>query len=181
MVVQETLPPHVARGPGDPVADILFNMAFRLVVIDARRSILQTTDMECFGSPMQAEDVTATLPVPNKGFAEITFVDDIAYAVHAESPEKVVSNLQIVASCLHDAAASRGLCINYQAGKTEAVLKLAGAGSKAAKHRVWHECGGMLPVVTEHGVQQLKVVHSYKHLGSFCSRSCSNPQGSALS
>ena len=153
--------------PGDPVADILFNMAFRLVVIDARRSILQTTDMECFGSPMQAEDVTATLPVPNKGFAEITFVDDIAYAVHAESPEKVVSNLQIVASCLHDAAASRGLCINYQAGKTEAVLKLAGAGSKAAKHRVWHECGGMLPVVTEHGVQQLKVVHSYKHLGSF--------------
>lgn len=153
--------------PGDPVADILFNMAFRLVVIDARRSILQTTDMECFGSPIAAADVTTIMPVPGKGFAEITFVDDIAYAIHADTPEAVVSNLQIIASCLHDAAASRGLCINYQAGKTEAVLKLAGVGSKAAKHRVWHECGGMLPVVTEHGVQQLKVVHSYKHLGSF--------------
>ena len=153
--------------PGDPVADILFNMAFRLVVVDARRNILQTTNMQCLGSPLTADDVTAVASVPRTAFAEITFVDDIAYAIHSDSPSGLVSNLQVIASCLHDAAAARGLCINYQAGKTEAVLKLAGTGSKAVKHRVWHECGGILPIVTEHGAKNLKIVHSYKHLGSY--------------
>ena len=158
-----------ARGtrPGDPVADILFNMAFRLVVIDARRNILQATDMKCLGSPVPADDVTQPPSVQAKAFAEITFVDDIAYAVHSDTPSSLISSLQVIASCLHDAAAARGLCINYQAGKTEAVLKLAGAGSKSAKHKVWHDWGGKLPIVTEHGTQQLTIVHSYKHLGSY--------------
>ena len=97
----------------------------------------------------------------------MTFVDDIAYAIHSRSPDDVISSLQLVASCLHDSAASRGLTINYQAGKTEALIKLAGPGSKVTKHKVWHEHGGRLPVVTEHGVQSLQLVHSYKHLGSF--------------
>ena len=153
--------------PGDLVADILFNMAFRLVVLDARMKIREATAMPCFGSPKPAKDVTCHDPIPNRGFAEITFVDDIAYAIHSNTADDLVSCLQTTASCLHDAAARRGLGINYQAGKTEAILKLAGTGSRAAKHKVWHECGGMLPVVTEHDVQQLRVVHSYKHLGSF--------------
>ena len=153
--------------PGDPVADILFNMAFRLVVLDARLKIEQSTGMSCFGSPEAASDVSTAWPVPARGFAEITFVDDIAYALHSLSPDDVISSLQTVCSFLHDAAATRGLVINYQAGKTEALLKLAGPGSKATKHKVWHACGGKLSVVTEHGVQQLQVVHAYKHLGSY--------------
>ena len=153
--------------PGDPVADILFNMAFKLVVLDARSKIEASTGLHCFGSPKQADDVSVTLPVPTRGFAEITFVDDIAYALHSSSADDVISSLQIVSSCLHDSAAARGLMINYQTGKTEAVLKLAGPGSKTTKHKIWHECAGRLPIVTEHGVQQLQLVHSYKHLGSY--------------
>ena len=153
--------------PGDPVADILFNMAFRLVVLDARKKIQRATGIPCLGSPKPADDITCGASIPSNGFAEITFVDDIAYALHSCSASDLVSHMQVTASCLHDAAAARGLGINYQAGKTEAILKLAGAGSKAVRHRVWHECGGFLPVVTEHGNQQLRVVHSYKHLGSF--------------
>ena len=153
--------------PGDPVADILFNMAFKLVVLDARLKIKAATQMPCFGSPKPADDITCPVPIADRGFAEITFVDDIAYAIHSNDAENLVSCLQITASCLHDAAASRGLGINYQAGKTEAILKLAGIGSKAVRHKVWHECGGLLPVVTETATQQLRVVHSYKHLGSF--------------
>jgi len=153
--------------PGDPVADILFNMAFKLVVLDARFKIRAATNLPCFGSPKPVEVITCPDCVPERGFAEITFVDDIAYAIHSNTAEDLVSCLQTTASCLHDAVTSRGLGINYQAGKTEAILKLAGSGSKAVKHKVWHECGGMLPVVTEHATQKLRVVHSYKHLGSF--------------
>ena len=153
--------------PGDPVADILFNMAFRLVVLDARRKIRAATGIPCFGSPVPADDITCGMTIPSKGFAEITFVDDIAYAIHSTSAEDLVSHMQVTASCLHDAAAARGLGINYQAGKTEAILKLSGKGAKSVKQKVWHECGGYLPVVTEKETQYLRIVHSYKHLGSY--------------
>ena len=153
--------------PGDPVADILFNMAFKLVVLDARQRILESANIPCFGSARPSTDVSCAACIPRKGFAEISFVDDIAYAMHSDDANEVVLHLQVISSSLHDAAAARGLKINYQAGKTEAVLKLAGTGSRAVKHRVWHECGGRLPVVTEHGTQMLQIVHSYKHLGSF--------------
>ena len=153
--------------PGDPVADILFNMVFRLVVLDARAKIESSTQMCCFGSPKPADDVSNPAPIPDRGFAEVSFVDDIAYALHSSSPEDVINSLQLVASCLHDAAASRGLAINYQTGKTEAIIKLAGQGSKSIKHKVWHMHGGKLPIVTEHGVHFFQLVHSYKHLGSY--------------
>jgi len=153
--------------PGDPAADILVNMAFKLAVLDARKRILESASTQCFGSPRPSTDVSCATCIPRKGFAEISFVDDIAYAIHSDNSDEAVLHLQVISSSLHDAVAARGLKINYQTGKTEAVLKLAGPGSKAAKHRVWHECGGRLPVVTEHGTQMLQIVHSYKHLGSF--------------
>ena len=135
--------------PGDPVADILFNMVFRLVVLDARSRIQTSTDLCCLGCPKQTADLSRPEPVPARGFAEVTFVDDIAYAMHSTAPDDVILSLQIISSCLHDAAASRGLTINYNAGKTEALIKLAGPGSKAVKHKMWHEHGGRLPIVTE--------------------------------
>ena len=153
--------------PGDPVADILFNMVFRLVVLDARTKIEASTQMSCFGSPKQAVDASEQSPVPERGFAEVTFVDDIAYALHSASPDDVISSLQLVASCLHDSAASRGLTINYSVGKTVALIKLAGPGSRSTRHKMWHTHGGKLPIVTEHGVHSLQLVHSYKHLGSY--------------
>jgi hypothetical protein len=131
--------------PGDPVADILFNMVFKLVVLDARAKIEQSTGMCCFGCPKRSNDVSKAASVPERGFAEVTFVDDIAYALHSKSPDDVIRSLQTISSCLHDAAASRGLAINYQTGKTEALIKLAGLGSKAVKQKVWHVYGGGYP------------------------------------
>ena len=153
--------------PGDPVADILFNMAFRLVVLDARQRISESATISCFGHPSPASDVTKSAGMPASGFAEITFVDDIAYTLHTSAAEDLVPSLQVIASCLHDAASDRGLTINYAAGKTEAVVRVAGPGAKALRHKIWHEMRGKLPIVTEHGVQSLQLVHSYKHLGSY--------------
>ena len=153
--------------PGDPVADILFNMAFKLVILDARKRIRDSSDLDWFGTPQLVRDLSNLDAIPPRAFAEITFVDDVAYAIHSKSAVDVISSLQVVSSCLHDAAAARGLVINYKAGKTEAIVKLAGPRSKATKHQLWHESKGHLPIITEHGSQSLKIVHSYKHLGSF--------------
>eukprot|EP00435_Cladocopium_sp_Y103_P048270 s546_g14.t1 len=153
--------------PGDPVADILFNLAFRLVVLDARQRFVASSDLAFVGSPLPAADVLSPPNMPAKGFAEVSFVDDLAYVLHSSSAESLVGSLQTVASCLHDAVHHRGLKLNYGVGKTEAMLRLAGHGSRLMKTRVWHELGGRLPVVTEHTTQCLRLVHSYKHLGSF--------------
>ena len=82
--------------PGDPVADILFNMPFRLVVLDARSRILDASALVWFGAPQPAADVTAVEDFPANGFAEISFVDDIAYATQFTSADKLVHDLQIV-------------------------------------------------------------------------------------
>ena len=153
--------------PGDPVADILFNMAFRLVVLDARRRIMDSSDLKSFGHPAPASDVTKNTEVPDAGFAEISFVDDIAYTLHTGVAEDLVRQLQVIASCLHDAASDRGLTVNYEAGKTEAVVRIVGTGAKAVRHKIWHEMRGKVPIVTEHGAQSLQLVHSYRHLGSY--------------
>ena len=40
--------------PGDPIADILFNMAFRLIVLDARRKFQASSPFEFLGTPAPA-------------------------------------------------------------------------------------------------------------------------------
>ena len=153
--------------PGDPVADVLFNMVFRLIVLDARTKFQGSHNMPFLGSPEICRNLAQVADMPPSGFTEVTFVDDIAYALHAPCAEQVVTALQTVASCLHDAATSRGMQLNYAAGKTEAMIFCAGPGSRAVKKQLWHDYAGSLPIVTEHGTQTLRLVHSYKHLGSF--------------
>ena len=119
--------------PGDPVADILFNMAFRLVVLDARERFQQASAFTFIGSPNPASNILSPKKMPNEGFPEVSFVDDIAYVMHSKCPAALVGSLQHVASCLHDAAASRGLTVNYGSGKAEAMVRLAGPGSAAIK------------------------------------------------
>jgi exonuclease III/ribonuclease HI len=153
--------------PGDPVADVLFNMAFRLIVLDARAKFQHASTLTFLGTPQTASDLAEPLSMPDAGFTEITFVDDIAYALHAPTARQVVSSLQLVASCLHDAATARGMQLNYGAGKTEAMIFCAGAGSRGVRRQIWHDMHGFLPIITEQGMQSLRLVHVYKHLGSF--------------
>ena len=110
--------------PGDPVADALFNMAFRLVVLDARSKFELSSSFQFVGHPAPVVDLLHPRPMPREGFAEVSFVDDIAFAVNSDCPSKLVGSLQTIASCLHDAAASRGLHVNYSAGKTKAMVRL---------------------------------------------------------
>ena len=153
--------------PGDPVADVLFNMAFRLIVLDARAKFQHESSLTFLGTPQTASNLVAPSSMPAAGFTEITFVDDIAYALHAPTASRVVSSLQLAASCLHDAATARGMKLNYEAGKTEAMIFCAGEGSRGVRRQLWHDLKGFLPIVTEQGTQSLRLVHAYKHLGSF--------------
>ena len=74
--------------PGDPVADVLFNMVFRLIVLDARTKFQGSHNMPFLGSPETCRNLAQVADMPPSGFTEVTFVDDIAYALHAPCAEQ---------------------------------------------------------------------------------------------
>ena len=88
--------------------------------------------------------------LPPSSFAEVAYVDDLVQIVQTETAAELLPCLQTLAACAHDAAAERGLQVNYGAGKTEAFVAPRGHGSRAVKATLMHQCQGV-----------------YKHLGTF--------------
>ena len=153
--------------PGDPVGDILFNMLFRLILQDVRTELQQHPNVEWIGTHKDETGIFDDRPLPDMAFAEIAFVDDVAYIVHAPSPEQTIGLVQTILSAFKDQAAKRGLRVNFAEGKTEVLVNLVGAGSRAFKTKLWHDMKGRIPIITETEACVVQAVHQYKHLGSF--------------
>ena len=159
---------HRGTRPGDPVGDILFNLAFTVILRDARSMFQQSyPQAQWIGDPSavpyyQVEPLSASL-----AFAEIAFVDDVVQIVYAHDAHQLLPALQTIAASTHDAAAKRGLQINYGAGKTEAIFQPRGPGSRKIKDLVHNQMEDVIPIVTEHSLQHLRLVPTYKHLGTF--------------
>ena len=165
--VDEKIATHRGTRPGDPVGDILFNMLFRLILKDVRTELQKHPEAEWIGTPVDGEGVFNNGPIPSTAFAEIAFVDDVAYIVHSKNPETTVGLVQNTLSAFKDAAAKRGLRVNFAEGKTEVLVNLVGPGSRASRTRLWHAMSGKVPVVSETETCEVQLVHHYKHLGSF--------------
>ena len=152
--------------PGDPVADIIFNMLFGIILKQSRQAFLQATEFQWIGQPQPADNLADLQPLPQRGLLDLAYVDDAVFVLYSPVASEILGATQLMASLLHDEARKRGLEVNYSAGKTEVMMKFAGKGSYALKQKLWHEMGGAIPVVTENSVQRMSVVHSYKHLGT---------------
>ena len=152
--------------PGDPLGDLLFNMVFQLVMRQARVSFLQATQTPWVGDPVCPDDFTAVPVLPSAFHFQMAFVDDLACAIAMPGTAQLMSSLACMTSCLHDAARQRGLELNYSAGKTEAMVCPAGSGSRQLRTALWRDMHAVWPVVVEHGLLSLRVVQSYKHLGT---------------
>ena len=161
-------PTMTTRGtrPGDPVADILFNMLFGIILRQARTEFLQSTDFEWVGQPQPTDNVLGMSPLPTRGLLDMAYVDDAVFMLYSPRPDDILSATQTMASIVHDEARKRGLDVNYGSGKTEVLMKFTGKGSYSLKQKLWHDMQGRVPVVTEDATQLMTVVHSYKHLGS---------------
>ena len=152
--------------PGDPLGDVLFNIVFRLVMRDARQSFLQQTSLPWLGQPEPCSDLLQPGELPSSGFAQLAFVDDLACMLHSPTAAELPSLLALMTSCLHDAARIRGLRLNYTQGKTEAMVSIVGPGSRPIKNKIFNEDHRLLPVVAETEAVMLRVVSTYKHLGT---------------
>ena len=63
----------------------------------------------------------------------MTFVDDCAVLLHAVSNERLLHILKHTIQAFTQAAAKRGLQVNFEEGKTEVLWNVLGKGAKALK------------------------------------------------
>jgi len=152
--------------PGDPLGDLLFNLIMRLVLKDMHTQIQSTSSAVWIGSPQNCESFMDAKVVPTCAYFDVSFVDDAAIAIHAESLQEVESTIQLVVEAFHNAASTRGLDVNFSKGKTEVLWDIIGKGSRALKERL-HDQGQWLIWDTMDHHFELRVSHSYKHLGSW--------------
>ena len=137
-----------------------------LVLKEAVVDVQSQTGVEWIGSVDRVDgfDAHTTLPVP--AFLDVSYVDDVVIATHGFSNMQVQDIAQATVEAICRAAGKRGLLVNFEAGKTEMVWKIRGAGSRNLKQTLaqnnneikWREGGQD---------RSLRVVPAYKHLGTW--------------
>ena len=150
--------------PGDPPADMVFNFVMAAILHEVREELgsmgalvrLQRTS-EAFSTGIDCPDLMG--PV---------WVDDQAIVIEADTPDEIIALLPRVTAVVTRCSRRRGLKVNLDPGKTEALLELRGPGARAAKARLkWQGQQASLEVGAD---RPLRVVRHYKHLGSVTAR-----------
>eukprot|EP00435_Cladocopium_sp_Y103_P038877 s1387_g10.t1 len=148
---------HTRRGtrPGSPIADIGFNLLMADLLTELNQSLL-TIDAYCEG----CEQLGMYVP-------PIAWMDDVAIPLTTTTPAAMIPLLQQVLVQVFTLCRDRGLTLNLEAGKTEAVLMFRGPGAVAQRIQLFDkERSPVIVVDTPTHVLSLKVVASYKHLGA---------------
>eukprot|EP00435_Cladocopium_sp_Y103_P030701 s66_g7.t1 len=156
--------------PGDPVGDILFNMSMRLILKDVTEFVRQHTEAVWEGSPIPHHDFTHVGSPASHAWWELAFVDDCAISVRAASNEQLLELVQLATAGMVRSARKRGLVVNFESGKSEVLLNLAGAGTRAVKETLAAN-GSKLDVVVAQRTYQLQSVFAYRHLGTWIQQS----------
>ena len=138
--------------PGAPLADLLF----QLVMVDS---------FQCLRMSLQREDLLAD--IDGHSAELITWLDDVAVPVLSCRANSLDTKLQKVANLTAQAFRTAGILVNFQPGKTEAVVVYHGAQSQACRRRLFVERNGKLPVLMPDSSQvDLTCTDSYVHLGT---------------
>ena len=129
---------HTTTGtrPGDPLGDLLFNLIMRLVLHDMHAQVKQASGATWLGAPAHCSSFAEAEDIPPHAYFDVSFVDDVAVAIHAESLPEVECLIKLVVESFHTAARARGLDVNFSQGKTEVLWDILGKGSKALKERL---------------------------------------------
>ena len=134
--LEEVCITHRGTRPGDPVADILFNLCMDLVLRDFRHGFSSLSDVPWLGDGQSTPDFATDKTMPTEGLIDVTFVDDTAMLIHAKTNSRVVDAVQVATHQFAKAAARRGLSINFEPGKTELLWNIRGQGSRKIKEQL---------------------------------------------
>eukprot|EP00438_Fugacium_kawagutii_P011908 Skav219189 [mRNA] locus=scaffold648:700154:705535:+ [translate_table: standard] len=161
---------HRGSRPGDPVADVLFNLVMGRAMQQIESKLREQGLLESFHI---AED--GPLPQHCRGHSTVDFsgqawVDDLLFMKSSDAPHLLCEQVSKIVSIVQTELATMGIDMNLAKGKSEAIVHLAGPGSRALKRQLHLEQGSLLRFEDVNGeIRSLHVGHRYKYLGSILS------------
>eukprot|EP00438_Fugacium_kawagutii_P034775 Skav236239 [mRNA] locus=scaffold829:211005:216797:+ [translate_table: standard] len=156
----------VGSRPGDCFADIVFGLLFGQVV----HRLEQTMVAEGLDELIPLRQEPGLWSCPGDAQTRVMgpiWMDDLALCLHSESCTELVSKAARVTGHLYDLCRAHGLSPNLSPGKTEVLMSFRGRDHRSQKLAFFGpQASGTLPVVTNEGVIDVRVVGKYKHLGT---------------
>ena len=144
--------------PGSPMADIGFNLLVSKLLAQI------TTDLQ------EVDLFRASQSVLEFACPPLAWVDDIAIPLATDRPADLPILVERCAAITQHRFFQAGLTLNYDRGKTEAVMSFRGAGSNEQKLKTFVATEApVIHVATDDHLIQLRIAADYKHLGmKFC-------------
>ena len=141
--VPELTVTKVGSRPGDAVSDTVFALA-------------ATSLLREVGDSLKGEGLPGT-SIP-------TWADDLALPIYAPA-DRLEAAIEVTGRTLHQACLKRAMQPNYSAGKTEALVSLAGPKAQIVGRRFFKTGAGAVDLLVVPPVR-LRCVLQYKHLGT---------------
>ena len=148
---------HRGSRPGSPLADLAYNTMMQSVLLEVTQVLEDEPTNIMAGAQLGVQ------------VGPIAWVDDVAIPIMAEDPERLdVATINILTK-VSKVFQDHGLCLNFSAGKTEAVMQYRGPGAPALrKERFVNNLGRL---VLPQGA--LRTVSEYQYLGTSFSQAVS--------
>ena len=150
--------PKTGSRPGDPAADILFSM-----IVSRTLSILN--DRLCDKGVFTYQPSDSLMLSQN-----LTWVDDMTFAVQAPAPHLTQKTALVMAEIL-EVVTEHGFQLSYGAGKTAIIMQFTGPKAVESRRQSERDHPTSLTVATEYnGILEVPLVSSYRHLGGHITR-----------
>eukprot|EP00438_Fugacium_kawagutii_P006388 Skav214721 [mRNA] locus=scaffold2250:240981:245369:- [translate_table: standard] len=156
--------------PGDPIADVLFNLVMSRAMTQIEEKLREHDLLECFSL-----DKDKPMPFRCHGTIQTQFsgqawVDDLIFMTSSSDPAVLCQKASQIVSIVQQELATMGIEMNLARGKSEALIHLAGPGSRHLRRELHLEQGSMIKFEDVEGrIQSLSTGHRYKYLGSILS------------
>lgn len=146
-----------ARGtrPGSPLADLGFNLLMARIMHQLEAGLQQL--------PHYARgcELLGTAVPP------ISWVDDLAIPLAVAEAHLMIPLVQDTTALLHATFNAHGMTMNFEQGKSEAVIMYRGPGANACRTALFDtETAPCIVTATDTHILTLKVVATSKHLGA---------------
>lgn len=156
--------------PGDPIADVLFNLVMSRAMDNIDKRLQEAGLQEQFSL-----DQDQPMPRRFHGTASVSFngqawVDDLIYMKSCNDPHLMCDQVRQIVSIVQSELAMMGIDLNTSKGKSEVIIHLAGKGSRQLRREMHIDNGSLLRFDDLDGnCRALTIGHQYKYLGSMLS------------
>ena len=161
---------HAGTKPGDPLADLIFCVAFFQYQQELKQALLDEGLLIHLPRPGPFSLESCDDLVESIAFGTPAFFDDFFVPLVYDSPAGLLEDIQMTVACLISVGHRFGISINTSEGKTEAMIHLVGPTARdtlSALFTTRHPDAPphLLGLLELHQGQHIGLVSSYKRLG----------------